>query len=87
MKRKLWCYRSIANKERFFVVQFRNASGNEEDGFSCSPVNLSERNRDYRFNNDGLSSKVLLTLFLSIHTVNTHRKNISKKLNVKSRAR
>tara|TARA_Y100001954_G_scaffold180050_1_gene191747 strand:- start:846 stop:1487 length:642 start_codon:yes stop_codon:yes gene_type:complete len=78
---------AIANKERFFCgTILEMLQENEEDGFSCSPVNLSEREIEIiGLITDGLSSKAIAdTLFLSIHTVNTHRKNILKKLNVKS---
>jgi DNA-binding NarL/FixJ family response regulator len=58
------------------------------DGFSCEPVKLSEREQEIitliaeGYTNTGIAEK----LFLSPHTVNTHRKNIMQKLGVKNTA-
>ncbi|MCB9225514.1 MAG: response regulator transcription factor [Crocinitomicaceae bacterium] len=60
----------------------------EEVDFSCDPVMLSDREREIitmiaeGMTNAAISDK----LFLSKHTVNTHRKNIMAKLGVKNTA-
>jgi DNA-binding NarL/FixJ family response regulator len=60
----------------------------DEVDFSCDPVVLSEREREIitmiaeGMTNAAISEK----LFLSKHTVNTHRKNIMSKLGVKNTA-
>jgi len=58
------------------------------DGFNCEPVRLSEREQEIitliaeGYTNTAIAEK----LFLSPHTVNTHRKNIMQKLGVKNTA-
>lgn len=65
-----------------------NVDSIEEVDFSCDPVILSEREREIitliaeGHTNQAISEK----LFLSKHTVNTHRKNIMAKLGVKNTA-
>ncbi|UKN01301.1 response regulator transcription factor [Paracrocinitomix mangrovi] len=65
-----------------------NIESIEEVDFSCDPVMLSDREREIitliaeGHTNAAISEK----LFLSKHTVNTHRKNIMAKLGVKNTA-
>ncbi|MEO9532758.1 MAG: response regulator transcription factor [Crocinitomicaceae bacterium] len=65
-----------------------NVESIEEVDFNCDPVMLSEREQEIitliaeGMTNAAISEK----LFLSKHTVNTHRKNIMAKLGVKNTA-
>jgi DNA-binding NarL/FixJ family response regulator len=58
------------------------------DSFSCEPVVLSDReNEIITLIAEGLTNnQIAEQLFLSNHTVNTHRKNIMSKLGVKNTA-
>ncbi len=58
------------------------------ESFSCEPVLLSEReNEIIIFIAEGqTNAQIAETLFLSNHTINTHRKNIMAKLGVKNTA-
>jgi DNA-binding NarL/FixJ family response regulator len=58
------------------------------DGFSCEPVLLSEREMEIiKYIAEGYTNtQIAEILFLSNHTVNTHRKNIMAKLGVKNTA-
>lgn len=58
------------------------------DSFSCEPIILSEReNEIITLIAEGLTnSQIAEQLFLSNHTINTHRKNIMSKLGVKNTA-
>ena len=58
------------------------------ESFSCEPVLLSEReNQIIVFIAEGkTNAQIAETLFLSNHTINTHRKNIMAKLGVKNTA-
>lgn len=58
------------------------------ESFTCEPVLLSEReNEIITLIAEGLTnSQIADQLFLSTHTVNTHRKNIMSKLGVKNTA-
>lgn len=55
---------------------------------NCDPIKLSTREVEIlKLIAEGLSTKEITNkLFLSIHTVNTHRKNIIRKIGVKSPA-
>lgn len=65
-----------------------NIESIEEVDFTCDPVMLSEREREViTFIAEGYTNAVISEkLFLSKHTVNTHRKNIMAKLGVKNTA-
>lgn len=65
-----------------------NVESIEEVDFTCDPVMLSEREREIiTLIADGHTNAVISEkLFLSKHTVNTHRKNIMAKLGVKNTA-
>lgn len=58
------------------------------DSFSCEPIILSEReNEIIILISEGLTNgQIAEQLFLSNHTINTHRKNIMGKLGVKNTA-
>jgi len=58
------------------------------DNFSCDPVTLSEReNEIIVLIAEGLTNgQIAENLFLSNHTINTHRKNIMAKLGVRNTA-
>lgn len=60
----------------------------DNDAFSCDPVSLSEReNEIIKLIAEGYTNvEIAEQLFLSQHTVNTHRKNILAKLGVKNTA-
>lgn len=81
---------------KFFCGQIletiRDASINvndiDIDALSCEPVSLSEReNEIITLIAEGLTNQQIADqLFLSNHTINTHRKNIMSKLGVKNTA-
>lgn len=58
------------------------------DAFSCEPISLSEREiQIIKMIAEGLTNtQIAEDLFLSNHTINTHRKNILSKLGVKNTA-
>jgi DNA-binding NarL/FixJ family response regulator len=58
------------------------------DSFSCEPISLSERELEIiTLIAEGLTNNQIADqLFLSAHTINTHRKNIMAKLGVKNTA-
>ena len=64
------------------------ADGNNAEKNGCSGISLSEREIEViRLISDGFSNKEIAEkLFLSTHTVNTHRKNIMNKLGIKNTA-
>jgi DNA-binding NarL/FixJ family response regulator len=88
--------RETGNGGRFFCGQILNAISKESinvDGldiheFNCEPVSISERELEVikliaeGYTNNEIAEK----LFLSPHTVNTHRKNILQKLGVNNTA-
>jgi DNA-binding NarL/FixJ family response regulator len=85
-----------ANGSKFFCGQIletiRKASIDvndiDFDSFNCEPIILSEReNEIIKLIAEGLTNvQIADQLFLSSHTVNTHRKNIMAKLGVKNTA-
>lgn len=88
--------KETSNGNKFFCGQLletiQRANINVEDidfeSFSCEPVLLSEReNQIIVFIAEGkTNAQIAETLFLSNHTINTHRKNIMAKLGVKNTA-
>ena len=64
------------------------AESNEAEGNNCSGISLSEREiQVIRLISDGCTNKEIADqLFLSPHTVSTHRKNIMNKLGIKNTA-
>jgi DNA-binding NarL/FixJ family response regulator len=63
-------------------------SDEDKDKNGCSGVSLSQREIEViRLISDGYSNKEIAEkIFLSTHTVNTHRKNIMNKLGIKNTA-
>jgi len=64
------------------------AEENDSESNGCSGISLSEREIEViRLISDGKTNKEIADqLFLSTHTVNTHRKNIMQKLGIKNTA-
>lgn len=86
---------AVARKERFFcgkVMDVILAKAIHQDGFanakqnSCEAVSLSDREVEIvKLIAQGYTTKSIAEkLYLSFHTITTHRKNIFKKLNVRS---
>tara|TARA_B100000809_G_scaffold97966_1_gene96539 strand:- start:205 stop:846 length:642 start_codon:yes stop_codon:yes gene_type:complete len=78
--------RSIIKNDKFFcnsVLNILLEKKNPEE--NCYPSKLSDREIEVtRLIANGLTSKQMAEkLFLSTHTINTHRKNIMKKIGVK----
>ncbi|WP_457611082.1 LuxR C-terminal-related transcriptional regulator [Lutibacter sp.] len=79
---------AIANNEKFYcnkiinIILEKKLTTNDD----CDPTSLSQRETEITtLIAKGMTSKeIAVKLFLSPHTVNTHRKNIMKKLGVKS---
>jgi len=73
--------------ERFFCGTVLDILSGDKSRipFSCEPVSLSSRELEIiQLIAKGLTSKEMSEkLFISYHTINTHRKNILKKLDVK----
>lgn len=88
--------KETARGNKFFCGQIletiQRASIDVEDidfeSFSCEPILLSEReNQIITYIAEGqTNAQIAETLFLSNHTINTHRKNIMAKLGVKNTA-
>lgn len=88
--------RDTANGDRFFCSQIlqsihaEDIDPNSEDleSINCDPIKLSEREQEIiTLIAEGHTNTVIAEkLFLSPHTVNTHRKNIMNKLGVKNTA-
>jgi DNA-binding NarL/FixJ family response regulator len=64
------------------------AEGDDAEKQGCSGISLSEREIEViKLISDGFSNKEIAEkIFLSTHTVNTHRKNIMNKLGIKNTA-
>lgn len=81
--------KAVSQGNRFFcnnVLDLVVKGNNEED--NCEPTNLSPREYEVlKLITKGLrTNQIAENLHLSIHTINSHRKNILKKLNLKSPA-
>lgn len=65
-----------------------NVDDLEFDHFTCEPVTVSDRENEIikRIAEGQTNQQIAEELFLSNHTVNTHRKNIMSKLGVKNTA-
>lgn len=65
-----------------------NVDDLDVDSFTCEPIVISEREHEIiKFIAEGFTNvQIAEMLFLSNHTVNTHRKNIMAKLGVKNTA-
>ena len=82
---------ATANGDRFFcgkVLNLINEEKNDLLEISCSPVSISERELEViKLISEGYTNKEIADkLFLSAHTVTTHRKNIMNKLGVNNTA-
>jgi DNA-binding NarL/FixJ family response regulator len=83
---------ATARGERFFcnrvvdVLLQRSSSGTAEQ--KCLPASLSRREIEIveRICRGQTANEIASGLFLSVHTVNTHRKNIFRKVGVRSNA-
>ena len=71
--------------QQFFCNSVLNNALGTEDDDNCYPSLLTDRETEIvKLIANGKSSKLIAEeLFVSIHTVNTHRKNISKKIGAK----
>lgn len=88
--------KETAKGNKFFCGQIletiQNASINvddlEFDSFTCEPVVISDRENEIiiLIAEGQTNQQIAETLFLSNHTINTHRKNIMAKLGVKNTA-
>lgn len=88
--------RDTAKGSKFFCGQILNTihqvdidpESEEFDSFNCEPVKLSEREQEIitLIAEGHTNTTIAEKLFLSPHTVNTHRKNIMQKLGVKNTA-
>ncbi len=82
---------AISKDEKFFcgkvldIILERHHDSKEEDG-ACEPANLTQRETEIvRLMAEGSSTNDIADhLSLSVHTVYTHRKNIMRKLGVKT---
>ncbi len=82
---------SVAKNNRFFCNKVLDLLVEEpatEDPKRCEPTDLSAREFEViQLITKGMkTSDIALKLHLSVHTINSHRKNILKKLNLKSPA-
>lgn len=83
---------ATARGENFFcnrvvdVLMQRSSSGT--DAQKCLPTVLSRRELEIveRICHGQTANEIAMGLFLSVHTVNTHRKNIFRKVGVRSNA-
>jgi len=79
---------AITKGNKFFCNKVLELVSNKHlyENVSCEPTNLSSRESEIaRLIASGLTNKeVANQLFLSPHTIHTHRKNIMKKLGVRS---
>jgi DNA-binding NarL/FixJ family response regulator len=83
--------KSLYSGDKFFcgkVLSAINEESLDASSSSCAPVNLSKRELEIiEMIADGLTNKdIAEKLFLSTHTIMTHRKNIMGKLGVKNTA-
>jgi len=81
--------RSTAKGDKFYcnrILDIVSQSNKENAGFDCTPTILSQREIEVvEFIAQGLTAaQVADKMCLSVHTINTHRKNIFKKLKVNS---
>ena len=80
---------AVAKGSRFFCnTVLEMVIQGESDELDCEPTNLSKREYEVlELITKGKSTAAIAdTLHLSVHTINSHRKNILKKLNLKSPA-
>lgn len=82
--KKFFCGQILETIQRASI----NVNDMDLENFSCEPVTLSERESEViTLIAEGLTNlQIASQLFLSNHTVNTHRKNIMAKLGVRNTA-
>ncbi len=88
------CIFSALNNRTFFcsrIIDFiseKNSTQKQSRKINCNGVNVTEREIEIiRLVASGLANKQIAEqLYLSVHTVITHRKNIMKKINVNNTA-
>lgn len=80
-----------ANEKHFFcgeileiLKQENTGSEEENEALNCSPISLSDRELDVvKLISEGYTNaQIAVVLHISNHTVNTHRKNIMRKLGI-----
>jgi DNA-binding NarL/FixJ family response regulator len=81
--------RATAKGDKFYcnrILDVVTESAKEGAGQDCSPTSLSQREIEVvEYIAQGLTAaEVADKMCLSVHTINTHRKNIFKKLGVNS---
>jgi DNA-binding NarL/FixJ family response regulator len=79
---------ATAKKDKFFCGKILDIVLNKNTDSSCEAVKLSAREIEIvKLVAEGDSTKQISEkLFLSLHTVNTHRKNIGRKLSIKTQS-
>ncbi len=82
---------AVADDNRFFcnrILDIVLAENNKDQEVNCEPTDLSPREYEVlQLITKGFkTSDIAEKLHVSIHTINSHRKNILKKLNLKSPA-
>ncbi len=81
--------RAVAQGNRFFCNNILDlVVDNPEDKDDCEPTNLSPREFEVLelITKSMTTAQIAEELHLSVHTINSHRKNILKKLNLSSPA-
>ncbi len=80
--------KSVAVGNRFFCNNVLELVVGKDDADDCEPTNLSPREFDVlKLITKGYKThQIADELHVSVHTINSHRKNILKKLNLKSPA-
>ncbi len=80
--------KSVADGNRFFCNNVLDLVVGNEDAEDCEPTNLSPREYEVlKLITKGQTTiQIAESLHVSVHTINSHRKNILKKLNLKSPA-
>ncbi|MEP1034381.1 response regulator transcription factor [Ekhidna sp.] len=81
--------RAVAQGNRFFCNNILDlVVENQEDTDDCEPTNLSPREFEVLelITKSKTTAQIADELHLSVHTINSHRKNILKKLNLGSPA-
>ncbi len=75
----------VSTGEQFYCNSVLNNALGTPDEDNCFPSLLTERETEIvkLIANGKSSKKIAEELFVSIHTINTHRKNISKKIGAK----
>lgn len=78
---------AVSENNRFFCNTVLDlVVENQDERENCEPTNLSPREFEVLtlIAKGNTTNQIAEQLFLSVHTINSHRKNILKKLNMKS---